>query len=95
MGERYKPCGSSSCCFTNDKEYVESLERKAEELEAKTLELEAKYQEAIKLVEAAYREGFSDGDGMHSSYTPNWRWEASESREAAAKLTGLINDTPA
>ena len=26
--KRYKPCGSESCCYTNDREYVKDLEQK-------------------------------------------------------------------
>lgn len=32
---RYKPCGSDSCCYTNDREYVETLEAQNKELKAK------------------------------------------------------------
>ena len=32
MEKRYKPCGSDSCCYTNDREYVEKLENALKEI---------------------------------------------------------------
>lgn len=29
MERRYKPCGSDSCCYTNDRAYVDALEKEA------------------------------------------------------------------
>jgi len=36
---RYKPCGTDSCCYTNDREYVEDLEKIAELSEAFLLDV--------------------------------------------------------
>jgi hypothetical protein len=72
--DRYKACGSDSCCFTDDKEYVKALESRVKMLEGDILFVLDRWwpfvHGSVSPSNTAYNGGKRLGDNLND---PVWR----------------------